>query len=426
MEFSTILVVIVVVMVVMAWWWMRRPVVSHHSLNPHYERVVITIPTIEAARDAMDQQQPNAAEQLVEAALDAAREQHSTDDVEVNEEYQRQVIDSLWRAATAYRHGIGAHDAGQNTAAAASIYRYLMESPAVDQVTRADAHAELMILDQEHRNRTNYLDFMRRHEQQVHAPRRVPMLLQQMEAYDFEDLQPVIHGAAIRHRPPQRVDKQNVHDTAMVASMRAGLKKMVDANGGARNVAQDMQMIQQSLPMFSSAQNVLDRMASNHVPLSAYGATEAEILSATWGRIQDPVNVDRRKDLIESLQKNLEDCYEDGQMICATGRTTHAVRTIEGGDRVETVKLQPKWAMDQEVQTTGAHVYQSVLDSCTPDQQHACTVLEEDATPQQLEMQQLVKQQYTDALTTKLTESYKDMLSPEQISARVDSMVQLI
>jgi hypothetical protein len=203
------------------------------------------------------------------------------------------------------------------------------------------------------------------------------------------------------------------------------IEKHKNSVGYNRSVPQDLQEIQQAV-MSPRAHNVLFRMISNAEPLSAFGMTESEVLSSVWGRIQDPVNQERKNDLIESLNKNLEDCYDnDGTIICATGRTTHVMQTLEGGDLADTVSLKPKWALDQEIQNIGAHVYQQVLQTCTPDQQHACTLLTEDASPEQARAQQEVKDKYTEALKDKLNESYKDILSPAQIEARVETLAEL-
>jgi len=432
-----VLLTLLVLVGLLVWIRFRRTVVD--DCPPTMVIDSLPVPTvvppalpepIASAYQALDNEQPDSADQLVEASIQVMNDTPLV----VSPEQQRAILDSLWTAATSYRYGLGMNNTGQNIESAKAIYRYIIDSPFSDKVMKADALTELDIVDQEFRNKRSYEDFMHRFEQRQMAqnnpppppPRAVQILERQGHPpYDFEDLQPVIHPPHRAVSVPTRIDKQNVHDSTLVATMRSGLDKLKESTGQ-RDVPSDLNDIRRALPIRSKAQNVLDQMMANPVPLSAFGVTESEVLSMVWGRIQDPVNQDRKSDLIESLTKNLEQCYENGHMVCANGRTTHAVQTLEGGDREDVVHLQPKWALDQEVQQTGAHVYQAVLQTCSPDQQHACTVLPEDATPQQLQVQNEVKQMYTDKLKDTLTRNYKDILSPTQIEARVESMAELI
>ena len=430
------------------WWWHRGT--GHQSASPSTPPSLTFLPSpnpvdnpiLTQAQHAVDTIQPNAGDVLIHSALQAREQLLDQGRYGVDPEQVRAINQSLWTAATTYRYGLGPQDAGQSTPAAKAIYHYLSRSPSVDAVTRADAAAELHIIQQEERNHDAYNDFMNQFEQRQYQPpapllTNVPRIVRALEQYDAPAVvnhptvinPTVIIPAVIQQQPTTqlvaRSDAQNVHDSGLVASMRASLAKL---RQGTRDVPQDLSEIRQALPARSRAQNVLDRMASNHQPLSAYGMTESEILSAVWGRIQDPINQDRRTDLIASLQGSLEDCYEGsrGEVVCATGRTARAVQSLEQIDRRDLVELQPKWAMDQEIQNTGAHVYQRVLKECSPDEQHACTLLEEDATPAQIRQQQEVKQRYSDALRGQLTDEYRDVLSPEQIESRVDSLASLV
>jgi hypothetical protein len=426
--------VMILCLVVVVLWWM---LVSRRSLSRSTSTLITspvdllqpattTKPTntvLDSAFVALDQLSPDAGDVLMDALVHQARGQEDLNHEELNH--------TLWTAATTYRYGLGPTDSGRSLPAARAIYVHLLQSPHTDPVMWADAHTELAILDQEADNRRRYLEFMGRFEArqgaQPLAGARVPQILAVLGNYDG-DARPETRPV----RPVARSDGQNVHDTGLVASMRASLAKLKELNGPRPYVAHDLDEIRNSLPRQSAAQNVLDQMASNAVPLSAYGMTESEILSTIWGRIQDPINQDRREDLVKSLQSSLEQCYEVGgpqgqpSMVCATGRTTRAVQSLEKVDRADLVTLRPKWAMDQEIQTAGAHVYQKVLSSCTPDQQHACTLLDEDATPQQLQQQAAVKDRYSNALREHLVGTYKDVLSDTQIDARVESMVSLL
>ena len=420
-----LVIVLVGLSALVAWvllgWWRKRA--TPRDVNPILQPALEPAPNpaLERALVATDTTAPNAGDVLLDSAV-SVHEDTPAEDVA----QQRAIHESLWIAATTYRYGLGGHDVGQSGAAARAIYQYLSHNDRVDPVMRADAGAELHVLDQEERNRSAYHAFLNR---PSHA--HVLDMVERMHRVDHPVAPPGPSPVpvAIQHEPgPVRSDTQNVHDSGMVASMRATLAKLKEHQAGKRNVGEDLDDMRRALDKSSKAQRALDAMARNSIPLSAYGQTESEILSLVWGRIQDPVNADQRAELVSSLQNSLEGCYEgpNNDLVCATGRTTRAVQSLEKTDRADLVSLRPKWALDQEIQTTSGRVYQQVLESSSPDEQSACTKLEEDATPHERERQASVKSRFSDVLRRNLHDSYRGVLSDDQIEARVQSMAALI
>ena len=72
---------------------------------------------------------------------------------------------------------------------------------------------------------------------------------------------------------------------------------------------------------------------------------EKEILALVWRRIQHPINLPRRADLVENLHKQMLDAIG----VCCQGRITRILQSLEGGDMEEIVQLKPTWITAKRV-----------------------------------------------------------------------------
>lgn len=96
------------------------------------------------------------------------------------------------------------------------------------------------------------------------------------------------------------------------------------------------------------ALRVLDRMKSGIVH-GRLGMTEEEALDRVMARIDDPINADRRDNLLETLIKSLATGVEDGEVVCSTGRIMRVVGALDGADAGELFHLKSDHVVDEEV-----------------------------------------------------------------------------
>lgn len=331
----------------------------------------------------------------------------------------KESIPSLFDAATALQHGLGSSDEGQDLESAADMLRLVAGSG--NRVERADALAQLAQVEESRINRQKYWQYQQKLVRQENALRQRQQIreLQERQRQQQPVAAEVPRAAAAT---PIRNDTQNVHDSLVVASIKQSLNSLPSGSAYA-----DYQAIRSEVPLTDRAKQVLDTMMANHIPLSAYDKTESEILSSVWQRIQHPSNQDKRSDLKEMLGSQLNDCYyEGGGIVCATGRVGRVLQTLEVLDTDNVVSLKPKWAIESEVQAAGSAVYQRLFDACSEAEKVANSIAADDASPDQLQMQQDFQNRYRNELTAKFQQDYDKILTNEQIQAHVETLVETI
>jgi len=55
---------------------------------------------------------------------------------------------------------------------------------------------------------------------------------------------------------------------------------------------------------------------------------ESKLLRELWRRAHDPINVERKNDILNSLAQSLASCKERGSIVCLTGRTTRLMSSL--------------------------------------------------------------------------------------------------
>lgn len=73
-----------------------------------------------------------------------------------------------------------------------------------------------------------------------------------------------------------------------------------------------------------------------------YYDNEATIWFTVWRRIHSPENKDNVDDLKQSLANAVEDCNEDGELVCTTGRATRALNSLTLMDKDEKISAPIK------------------------------------------------------------------------------------
>jgi len=124
-----------------------------------------------------------------------------------------------------------------------------------------------------------------------------------------------------------RSDPQNVHDTTVQDEMQMRYDRIKRSIHGGTFLSGLRESINSP-----GAHIVLDRIISNPAMIDKLSATDEDVLRAVWARINDPANAGRREDLIAALQHNLENCYNDGSIVCVTGRVNNILDSLTAID----------------------------------------------------------------------------------------------
>ncbi len=130
-------------------------------------------------------------------------------------------------------------------------------------------------------------------------------------------------------------DTQNVHDNTLGQIMTDNIinlekntpNQMMDIN----EIFNLIHYSNEDLSVRSKAKKVLEDIIKYNALLSRYNKTELEILELVWNRINnlDKYQSDNAK---EMLVKQLADGYENGAVVCATGRAMRVLSVLDGID----------------------------------------------------------------------------------------------
>lgn len=185
-------------------------------------------------------------------------------------------------------------------------------------------------------------------------------------------------------------DSQNVHNSSVQSAVKSKLEAIennqhIDTNFET-NKNEFMYAIQ-SLPDLSVEEsgNAMRVLASlTDAVHSRYNKGETDIFNNVWSRINNPVNKDRRRDMILMLAQNMASGVEHDKIVCSTGKVVRIVGSLDGMDAEPLPELKPEWAINEEISQAAAKVRQEILESSTDAEKEAYEALEPSETQQQL------------------------------------------
>ena len=227
--------------------------------------------------------------------------------------------------------------------------------------------------------RTPLSHYMRRIPPSTRAPRslvnRAPVVTPVNVPEELDVLQPIT-PPEITHTPAYVLDTQNVHDHGVSASVRENIKSIVAELGTDTKydrqelIESVMKSIRESGMKEKDLNNVF-RVVVSLVPdkISSVGCSQMDVLNATFKKIQKIEDTTLRKNLIESLGKNLASGVERGNVVCSTGKIGRIITTLEGVESKElgdegSTKIQksvPIGVIRNEISTLASKIRNDVL-----------------------------------------------------------------
>lgn len=174
-----------------------------------------------------------------------------------------------------------------------------------------------------------------------------------------------VRGAAVRNdlppQPPQdgiRNDPQNAHDTTLLRGARDTISKLRESTPVTIDTSIMLNKLRKHIESIgdhtrrAKAISVLDKIETNHMPMvNMHEMREVDILNLVYNRIHSPVNKGRENDLMEVLVDQLCDGHGNAGPVCATGRATRVLSSLDATDAQadQIVTMKPKWAVKQEL-----------------------------------------------------------------------------
>jgi len=136
-------------------------------------------------------------------------------------------------------------------------------------------------------------------------------------------------------------DWQNVHDSLISDDMISQIKYLISQNNKNHVPNFDMIQIDQWLKNhaksdtvnISTINEVMTRIRNNaKLPFgnskNKTDIGESMLLRELWRRAHDPINIERKNDILDSIAQSLASCKERGSIVCLTGRATRLMSSL--------------------------------------------------------------------------------------------------
>ena len=157
-----------------------------------------------------------------------------------------------------------------------------------------------------------------------------------------------------------------MHDHSVVRAVQRNIKKLPCSHSD--NLDQQILSIKGSIldngsitdAVASDALKVADSLTELHH--STFGISEKEALVAVWDKVKGIEDPTVRKNVTETLAKQLASGVEHGEVVCSTGKIARIVSTLDGVAGLGNEEAKPMWALKEEIGNLAAKVRQSHLD----------------------------------------------------------------
>lgn len=210
-----------------------------------------------------------------------------------------------------------------------------------------------------------------------------------------------------------RSDAHNTHDSGVTRTVKASVDRLRESVGDAVLDRGDLSRAVRDLVRTADvpedkrakAAKALDAIERNDHAMSAAGITEVELLGLVWARIHHADNEDSRGVLRENLVDELAEAVENGKAVCASGRFSRVLDTLNGTDAL--VDIKPKWALSQEMIAKAGATYREKVDALSDADREAVEAL--DPTPEQA----AVAEKFAADVKTELMDGFdRDYVAP--------------
>lgn len=341
-------------------------------------------------------------------------------------------IQSLFIVGNHYRFGIGDLSEKQNLYKAQEIYKKILKNG-----NKSDKAKALRLL-----NEINFEIYVQRQNEENNKEKIRMLKIDEIipnnrdEVLEIALLNDILINPVRRNDPLKEIiekpvwdDEQNVHNPVMIRSAKDMLNK-VDSGGVVHdNMFTDITNEILTRRNSQGALKTLNDIRKNKDKNISLNKTDGEILKTVWDRINDPMNRDRRSDMIDILVEQLN----DGRNVCLMGKTLRILSVLDGTDIALELNGKPSGmktdsVIKEEIQNTIAHTYTTLLNNTTPEMKVISQTLEENMNDEDKILFTQFKEQFRNNLTERLYNDYKDstVLNSDEINAHIEVAVNAI
>jgi hypothetical protein len=245
----------------------------------------------------------------------------------------------------------------------------------------------------------------------------------------------VLPGDGVRAHDAEnaiRNDAHNAHDSGVTKTTRASVERLKKAvlqqEGDDANALKDVRRLifSADVPVDKKERAIqaLDAVERNNQMMGSAGVTEVELMGLVWNRIHHEDNKDNAKVLRENLIDELSEMVEHDKTVCATGRFTHVLGTLDGVDK--NVQIKPKWAIQRELIDRASVIYKEQVEALPELDKLA--VNEPEPTPSQQDTYERVMGTIKEKIRNDFSESYvaNGIMTPQDLDVEVSRFIDHI
>lgn len=232
-----------------------------------------------------------------------------------------------------------------------------------------------------------------------------------------------------------RNDPQNAHDTVLLRGARETIRKLQESTPISISTPQMLLELRNRLNSISDrsrrykSSTVLDKIETNELPMTnMHEMKEVDILNLVYNRINAPINQSRRNDLMESLIEQLCDGFGTASPVCATGRASRVLSSLDAMDMKsdEIVTLKPKWAIKQELLNKAPTIREKMLRARGDD--FTATFNKANHTPEEETQVEQFTNQFKETLRSEYKKEYVDpgLLTQEDLDNELKEWIDAI
>jgi hypothetical protein len=252
--------------------------------------------------------------------------------------------------------------------------------------------------------------------------RRAHQLLDVVPRQNVDSDSQNVHGSTVQHAVKKRLDRLESKVPLLSDSPTEGfqerrerflaaLERANDGSDDGRKPLSDEQV--------AAVKRVLESLGD--ACHSRYDRSEAQVFETVMARIEDPVNAERREDMLVVLGQNMASAVEHDAVVCSTGKIVRMVGALDGMDAEQMPLIKPEWAVHEEIAQSAAKVREEVLAGASPSEKAAYEAVSPDAA-QQVEADRLAEEM-KHKLAKKCRAEYADVLSSDALDAKLEEYV---
>ncbi len=219
-------------------------------------------------------------------------------------------------------------------------------------------------------------------------------------------------------------DPQNTHNSQVISTIKhslENLKKSTNNTGRSVNkfIVKEIEKYVNGMKESNKKTDALiglKAIETNDTTLSSMDISEMDALTLVWNRINDSskFNKEVSDNLKDTLYNELASIQEHGITVCATGRFTRIIDTLNGVD--EEVFIKPSYVINEEMMITAANVREKMYELYNDK-----NLLEAGTSPRQKEFDDKLKEN----IINKLKEDYviTGILTEEKFTTQVNTWI---